>query len=270
MNGQTLSIVMPAYNEAQRISPTLDSVLEYVAQQNWDAEIIVVNDGSTDETGDIVRGYARQYPSVRLLQNPENRGKGYSVRVGMLDGRGDILLFSDAALSTPVTEAAKQIEAIENGAVIAIGSRWLRRELQKKPQPLHRQICGRIFNLVIRMVLGLSYNDTQCGFKAFTRRAAQVLFPAQRIERFGFDSELLLLARKCDFTIQEVPVAVLHDDRSKIDPIRDGLRMLLETLQIRWYDLSNDYETVLPVAVPIQMLAAHSAMPLKTDEAEAA
>src|SRR5512132_2541871 len=140
----TYSLIIPAFNESRRLAATLDKVLSYVLEQHWKVEIIVVNDGSTDDTGDIVRQYAAHSPIVRLLQNPGNRGKGYSVRNGMLNARGEILLFSDADLSSPIEEAPKLFAALEAGADVAIGSRWLRSELQTERQPLHRQLFGRI------------------------------------------------------------------------------------------------------------------------------
>src|SRR5258707_4434347 len=179
----------------------------YPRQQGWNVEVIVVNDGSTDATAEIVRRLTETYPELRLLQNPGNRGKGFSVRNGMLHAMGDVLLFSDADFSSPVEEADKLFAAIAAGADIAIGSRWMQTDLQIRKQPLHRQLFGRMFNLALRLVLGLHFKDTQCGFKAFTRRAADALFPLQNIDRWGFDPELLYLARKFDLKVAEVPVA---------------------------------------------------------------
>jgi dolichyl-phosphate beta-glucosyltransferase len=164
----TYSLIFPAFNESERLAPTLDAVLSYVSQQHWKAEIIVVDDGSTDRTADIVREYARRNPIVRLVQNPGNRGKGYSVRNGMLNAHGDVLLFSDADLSSPISEAPKLFTAIESGADLAIGSRWLNSEVQTQRQSLLRQLFGRIYNLLLPVVLGLDYKDTQCGAIAKT------------------------------------------------------------------------------------------------------
>lgn len=237
------SIIIPAYNESKRIVPTLNRVLSYIAEQGWDAELIVVNDGSRDDTAKVVSGYVEHNPIVRLLENPGNRGKGYSVRNGMLNARGKILLFSDADLSSPIEEAPKLFEAIEQGADVVIGSRWLRSELQTARQPLHRQLFGRIFNVVLRIFLGLNFKDTQCGFKAFTRRSAQFIFPLQRIERWGFDPELLFLAKKQGLRIAEVPVRWAHDEGGRINPLRDGMRMFLEVLKIRWNSWAGRYST---------------------------
>ena len=235
------SIVIPAYNEAARLGATLDRVLTYVSSQSWDAEIIVVNDGSRDQTADLVREYSQKHPELQLLENPGNRGKGYSVRNGMMHARGAILIFSDADLSSPIEEAPKLLDAIQNGADIAIGSRWLQPDLQAHRQSLLRQFYGRVFNLALRLLLGLSFKDTQCGFKAFTRHAAEIIFPLQTIERWGFDPELLYLARRSGLKVEEVAVVWSHDAGTRISPLRDGLRMFGEVLKIRWNALSGKY-----------------------------
>jgi dolichyl-phosphate beta-glucosyltransferase len=236
------SLVIPAYNESARIGATLDRVLSHIASQQWDAEVIVVNDGSQDDTAAIVRSYELRNPAVRLLENPGNRGKGYSVRNGMLHAVGDILLFSDADLSSPIEEADKLISAIRDGAEVAIGSRWLESDLQTERQPILRQVAGRVYNILLRMVLGFRFKDTQCGLKAFTREAAEQVFPRQQIERWGFDPELLFLARRFKFRIAEVPVLWAHDDRSKINPVADGIRMFGEMLTIRWNSIRGRYD----------------------------
>jgi dolichyl-phosphate beta-glucosyltransferase len=245
----TYSFVIPAYNESVRLRPTLDELLRYTQEQNWDVEILVVNDGSTDDTAQIVREYGRLHPQVLLVENPGNRGKGYSVRNGMLHARGNICLFMDADLSSPMSEAPKLFDAIAEGADIAIGSRWLRTELQTERQPLYRQLFGRIFNLALRVILGLRFADTQCGFKAFRRDAAQRVFPLQRIERWGFDPEILFLARRAGLAVAEVPVLWAHSEGTRLHPFRDGMRMFVEVLRIRWYSISGEY-TVAGVPSP--------------------
>ena len=237
----TYSLILPAFNESARLAPTLETVLSYVLQQHWKAEIIVVDDGSTDRTADIVREYAGRNSMVRLVQNPGNRGKGYSVRNGMLSAHGDVLLFSDADLSSPISEAPKLFTAIENGADLAIGSRWLNAAMQTQRQSLARQLFGRIYNLLLRIILGLDYRDTQCGFKAFTRDAARLIFSAQKIERWGFDPELLFLAKLYRLRVAEVPVEWGHAADSKINPVVDGARMFRELLSIRWNGVSGKY-----------------------------
>ena len=238
----TYSIVIPAYNEGARLGATLEKVLAYVRARGWDAEVIVVNDGSRDNTAEIVKTFGAKDPALRLVENPGNRGKGYSVRHGMLNARGRIVLFSDADLSSPIEEASKLFLTLEEGADIAIGSRWLRSETQTQRQPLHRQIFGRVFNLLLRITLGLKFKDTQCGFKAFKQPAVQAIFPLQKIERWGFDPETLFLARKFKFKVQEIPVAWGHSGGTRIHPLIDGSRMFMEMLRIRWYDLTGKYD----------------------------
>jgi dolichyl-phosphate beta-glucosyltransferase len=240
------SIVIPAYNESARLGGTLEKVLAYVHARGWNAEVIVVNDGSRDNTEEIARQFAERYPTLRVVNNPGNRGKGYSVRNGMLHARGRIVIFSDADLSSPIEEVPKLIESLERGADIAIGSRWLRVETQTQRQPLHRQLFGRIFNLLLRLTLGLQFADTQCGFKAFKQRTVQVIFPLQRIERWGFDPEILFLARKFGFQVEEIPVLWGHSGGTRINPILDGARMAVEMLHIRWNDLTGKYDVSAP------------------------
>jgi glycosyltransferase involved in cell wall biosynthesis len=251
----TYSIVIPAYNESSRLEATLEKVLAYVRERGWDAEVIVVNDGSRDNTAELVRAFAGRDSRLRLVENPGNRGKGYSVRHGMLEAQGDVVVFSDADLSSPIEEMPKLLEALAAGADIAIGSRWLRAELQTQRQSLLRQIFGRVFNLLLRIILGLRFKDTQCGFKAFTRRAAQTILPLQRIERWGFDPEILFLARKFGFRVDEVPVLWGHSGDTRIHPLLDGARMFQEMLRIRWYDLTGKYDGGSAVSVqPVKTL----------------
>jgi dolichyl-phosphate beta-glucosyltransferase len=238
------SIVIPAYNEGARLGATLEKVLGFVRAQGWNAEVevIVVNDGSRDDTAGLVREFAEREPMLRLVENPGNRGKGYAVRNGMLNARGEVVVFSDADLSSPIEEMPKLLAALAGGADIAIGSRWLRTELQTRRQSRHRQIFGRVFNLLLRITLGLRFKDTQCGFKAFTRRAVQTILPLQRIERWGFDPEILFLARKFGFRVEEVPVVWGHSGDTRIHPVVDGARMFWEMLRIRWYDVTGKYD----------------------------
>lgn len=235
------SIVIPAYNESARLGATLDKVLSFVHAQHWDAEVIVVNDGSRDNTAEIVRTFAAKDPCLHLVENPGNRGKGYSVRNGMLHSQGRVVLFSDADLSSPIEESVKLFSAIDEGADIAIGSRWLRAETQTQRQPLHRQLFGRIFNLALRLTLGLQFADTQCGFKAFRRQAVEAIFPQQKIERWGFDPEILFLARKFGFKVKEVPVLWGHSGGTRINPLIDGSRMVQEMFRVRWYSITGKY-----------------------------
>jgi dolichyl-phosphate beta-glucosyltransferase len=236
------SIVIPAYNESARIEETLREVTACVEKNGWAAEVIVVNDGSRDDTAAIIRRWMEQKPYMRLLENPGNRGKGYSVRHGLLEAAGAIVMFTDADLSAPMDEAVRLFEAIQGGADVAIGSRWLERTRQTIHQPWYRQFFGRCFNLVTRLVMHLPYADTQCGFKAFRRNAAQAIFPLQRIERWGFDPEILFIAQRLKFTVREVPVTWGHDERSRLSYLKDGMRMLEEMVVIRWNAVTGKYE----------------------------
>lgn len=228
------SIIVPAYNEGRRIGETLRGILEHVRTHGWNAEIVAVDDGSKDNTPEIVGEFAAANPEVRLIRNPGNQGKGFSVRNGMLNARGELLLFTDADLSSPIAEAAKLFTALEQGADVAIGSRWLDPSLQFVRQSLRRRFFSRSFNLYIKLLMGLPFRDTQCGFKAFTRRAAGVIFPLQRIHRWGFDPEIIYIAFRHKLKVVEVPVAWGHDERSTIHPLRDGIRMGTEAMKVRW------------------------------------
>jgi dolichyl-phosphate beta-glucosyltransferase len=237
----TLSIIIPAYNESARIGPALEQVLACVHERSWPAEVIVVNDGSRDDTAQIVRKIAARDPIVRLIENPVNRGKGYSVKNGMLHASGDMMMFTDADLSAPIEEAERLWAAIRGGADIAIGSRWLDRGRQTKHQPLYRQLFGRCFNAVTRFIMRLPFADTQCGFKAFRREAAYTVFQLQLIERWGFDPELLFIALKRGYRVREVAVTWGHDERSRLSYLRDGIKMLEELVYIRWNALTGAY-----------------------------
>lgn len=241
----TFSIVIPAYNEAKRIPRTLDHILSFLAAKDWKAEVIVVNDGSIDETADIVRGYCVRHSSVCLIDNPVNAGKGGAIRDGVLRATGDIILFTDADDSTPIEDADKLIAAIHDGADIVIGSRWVDRNLQSNPQPWFRRLNGRLYNLLLRTILGLDLTDTQNGFKAFTRTAGKTVFALQKIPGWGFDAESLFFARKLGFSVREVPVEyIYYAEGSKIRPYRDGARMLAELLLVKWYCLTGAYSKI--------------------------
>jgi dolichyl-phosphate beta-glucosyltransferase len=251
MNLPAYSIVIPAFNECSRIGASLERIFQFLADSGWNAEVIVVNDGSTDDTAALVRGFMERNSRLQLVENPGNRGKGYSVRNGMLQARGEWLVFSDADLSAPIAEAAKLVAALRAGADVAIGSRWVRPELMTERQPVYRQLLGRVFNVLMHVMLGLKFKDTQCGLKAFTRRAALELFPRQRIERWAFDPELLFLARHLGFHTVEVPVEWAHGEGSKINPLVDGMRMMGEIVSIRWNAITGKYKRpAMPAVAP--------------------
>lgn len=245
MSHPQLSIVIPAYNEAARIEDALKRVMDCVEEQGWDAEVLVVDDGSRDATVAIVERWMDHYPRLHLIKNSGNRGKGYSVRNGLLQAAGEVVMFTDADLSAPMVEAERLIAALEAGADVAIGSRWLDRARQTIHQPLYRQFFGRCFNWITRTVMGLPFKDTQCGFKAFRRETAQVIFRLQTIERWGFDPELLFIARKLKYSIVEVPVTWGHDERSRMSYLKDGMKMLEEMAVIRYNSLAGRYDEAI-------------------------
>jgi len=229
------SVVIPCFNEAARIGGTLRSTLDYLTANAPQSELIVVNDGSTDATAAIARekldGATIQ---TRLLENFPNRGKGAAVRSGLLVAREPIGLFSDADLSTPLTETPKLIEPIANDEVhIAFGSRALDRSLIGIHQPWRREQAGRVFNLLVRVATGLPFWDTQCGFKAFRLDVFRPILEAARVDGFAFDVELLLLAHRAGLRIREIPVRWNHAEGSKVSFFRDSLRMLREVIAMR-------------------------------------
>jgi glycosyltransferase involved in cell wall biosynthesis len=240
-----LSIVIPAFNEGARIEAALERVMSCIETRGWDAEVLVVDDGSKDGTAIIVQRWMNDYPRLHLIQNPGNKGKGYSVRNGLLQAAGDVVMFTDADLSAPMEEAERLLAALADGADLAIGSRWLDRTRQTIHQPLYRQFFGRCFNWITRTVMGLPFKDTQCGFKAFKRPAAQMIFRLQTIERWGFDPEILFIARKLKYVVREVPVTWGHDERSRMSYLKDGMKMLEDMAIIRANSLAGRYDEAI-------------------------
>lgn len=236
-----LSVVIPAFEEVARIGPALEQVRGYLCAQPFDSEVIVVVDGGRDGTVDLVRELASGWPALRVLDNGVNRGKGYSVRRGMLAGRGRYLLFSDADLSTPIAEVERLVAALEPGGDVAIGSRALAGSDVRVRQAWWRQVMGRLFNHIVRMVAIPDVPDTQCGFKCFRRDAARRIFARQRLARFAFDVELIWIARKLGYRVVEVPVTWVNDPSSRVHPVRDALRMLVDLVRLRYYDRRGAY-----------------------------
>src|SRR5262245_285930 len=248
----SLSIVIPAYNEEKRIGRSLDAVLRFLETQPYSAEVIVIDDGSSDATRSKVTERSAEYrdsgQKLRVLTNKPNRGKGYSVKRGLTEASGEIVLFSDADFSSPITEAPKLIDPIAEGrADVAFGSRALNRELIGAHQPAFRDFGGRVFNLVLRTITGLPFKDTQCGFKAFRREAALPVFKLQSIERFGFDPEILYIAKKHGLRLLEVPVVWNDSEGSTFSPLRDSPKMFADLIRIRLNDLGGRYDEGTPV-----------------------
>lgn len=235
-----ISVIIPAFNEEERLPQTLEHVSLYLRSLSFASEILVVDDGSTDHTAQVVSALARSIPNLFLLSNGSNRGKGFSVRHGMLEAHGRIALFTDADLSAPIEESQKLFTALES-ADVAIGSRALNRRLIEIHQSRWRELAGILFNRILRLLTGLPFEDTQCGFKAFAMPGSRIVFELQRIEDFGFDPEILFLAKRHGLRVVEVPVRWSHDPRTKVHVLRDSARMLLDLLLILWNDLLGRY-----------------------------
>jgi dolichyl-phosphate beta-glucosyltransferase len=230
------SIIIPAYNEADRIANTLREVVNYLQTTSPESELIVVNDGSTDATSDVVRDVfaAPSVVTTRLLEHSPNRGKGAAVREGLLDATKPIGLFSDADLSTPIEEAPKLVDPIASGELdVAFGSRALDRSLIGNRQPWRREQGGRVFNLIVRLATGLPFWDTQCGFKAFRLDSMRPILETAETDGFGFDVELLYRARKANLRMKEIPVRWNHYEGSKVSVLRDSVRMVREVAALR-------------------------------------
>jgi dolichyl-phosphate beta-glucosyltransferase len=237
-----LSILVPSYNEKRRLPKTLDTIFEYLQSRPYRAEILVIDDGSSDGTAEVVTAYQQKYPGLRLISNGGNRGKGFSVRHGMLEARGEIALFTDADLSTPIEETEKLLTALrERQFDGAIGSRAVNRSLIEVHQSPFREQAGIFFNRLVRWIMGIEFSDTQCGFKAFHRERARIIFEQQCIERFGFDPEILFLAKRYGLRVAEVPVRWSHDSATKVNVVADGIRMFFELLLIRWNAIRGRY-----------------------------
>jgi dolichyl-phosphate beta-glucosyltransferase len=235
-----LSIIIPAYNEERRLPQTLARIRDYIATRRIDAEILVVDDGSRDATARVVEEWRAQIPFLRLVSNGRNRGKGYSVRHGMLEARGRVALFTDADLSAPIEETERLLAAL-GSAEVAFGSRGLDRSFITVHQSRWREVSGVVFNRLVRLFTAVSFHDTQCGFKAFLRERCRIIFEQQRIEGFGFDPEILFLARRHGLRAVEIPVHWAHDPATKVHMVRDSLRMLADLIAIRWNWLLGRY-----------------------------
>ena len=235
-----LSVIVPSFNEEARLPHSLDLIAAYLNSANRSTEVLVVDDGSNDRTAEVAASFASRIPNLRVLTNGENRGKGYSVRHGMQEARGEYVLFTDADLSAPIEEADKLLSALRQYD-IAIGSRALNRDLIDVHESLFREFAGIIFNRIVRIVLWLPFVDTQCGFKAFRREPCRIIFEQQRIERFGFDPELLYLARHHGLKATEIPVRWSHSPATKINMMRDSIQMFVDVFTIRWNSLLGRY-----------------------------
>ncbi len=234
-----LSVIIPAYREATRITPTLEKVVAYLGAAPYDSEVLVIDDGSPDDTIVVVQRFITttvlpSNVSLRLIALDSNLGKGGAVRKGMLEATGKIRIFTDADLSTPIKEVEKVFTAIETeGYDIAIGSRALEKELIKVHQPWYRETMGRFFNLLVQLMVFRGIKDTQCGFKGFTAKAAEKVFSAQKVMGFSFDVDILFLAKKFGYKIKEVPVEWYNDERTTVGALSDSSKMFFELLRIK-------------------------------------
>lgn len=243
-----LTIVVPAYNEAARLGLSLAKTLEYLNQNFESSELIVVDDGSTDDTAGVAEKAVAESGAVstRVIRYEPNRGKGYAVRVGLLAAEADVVLFTDADLSTPITETPKLVDPIRSGEFdVTFGSRALDRSLIGVHQPWRREQGGRLFNLIVRAATGLPFWDTQCGFKAFRMSICRPLIESVQIERFGFDVELIYVAHLAGLRLSEVPVRWNNDAASKVSVVRDSFRMVDEVLRIRSAAARGDYDAAI-------------------------
>ncbi|KPJ73038.1 hypothetical protein AMJ48_02710 [Parcubacteria bacterium DG_74_1] len=237
-----LSIVVPAYNEEKRLPKTLEEISKYLSRQSYDYEILVVNDGSTDETAQITENSKSKIKNLRLINNKKNNGKGFVVRQGMLSAKGEYRLFTDADNSTSIGQIEKMWPEFEKGVGVVIGSRDIKGAILDPPQPWLRQIIlGEGFKLFRKLVIGLwKVEDTQCGFKCFTKKAAEDIFPKCRIDRFAFDPEILIIAKKLGCQIKEIPVYWKNDPESKVK-FKSILKIALDLFRIRWNLITGKY-----------------------------
>mgnify|MGYP001330397209 CR=1 FL=1 len=234
-----LSVVIPAYNEEKRIGSSLTRVYEYLKKRDFDFEIIVIDDGSKDKTLNLLTEYSQKNPNLIVLKNENNQGKGFSVKKGILKSKGNIILFTDADLSTPIEEIDKLINYLKEGYQIAIGSRALPESRIEIYQVWYRQLMGKAFNKIIRIILNLDYYDTQCGFKCFQRTAALEIFKSMKISGFSFDIEVLFIANHRGLKIKEVPVRWYNSPESKVKVVRDSSRMLWDILKLRFNNFKD-------------------------------
>lgn len=241
-----LSVIIPCYNEELRLGRSLERVRAFLAEKRYEREVLVVNDGSRDRTAEVAAAQQAAFSDsgteLRVIENPGNRGKGFSVRNGMFQARGEIALFTDADLSAPIEEADKLISPIERGEFdVVFASRALAQSEIPVRQSVFRETAGRTFNVLMRGIVGLPYKDTQCGFKAFHRERALEVFGRQRIDGFGFDAEVLFIARKLGLRLCELPVKWSHVEGSKVGMLSDSTRMFTDLVQIRWNEVRRVY-----------------------------
>ncbi|MEK7478434.1 MAG: dolichyl-phosphate beta-glucosyltransferase [Patescibacteria group bacterium] len=235
-----LSVIIPAYNEAKRLPLTLIDIDKHLDEQEYSYEIVVVNDGSTDHTAEIVRRFMPLINNLRLINNEENKGKGAAVRSGMLEAKGMWRLFMDADNSTSIAEFNKMIPYFKSGYDVVIGSRAVKGSRKMPPQPFYKDITGKLGNLIIQLFLLRGIWDSQCGFKCFSEDSAKRIFSLIKIERWGFDAESLAIAKALGYKIKELPVFWVNDLRTQVK-FKDYLQVLFETVKVRWWLWRDTY-----------------------------
>lgn len=240
-----ISIIIPAYNEEKRISESIKRINDYINLKGWEFEIIVVDDGSLDNTLAVVDSLSSKIPQIKLISYPVNMGKGFAVRTGVLESKGDLVLISDADLSTPIEEIEKLIPAIDvskgGKCAVVIGSRALPESQIVIRQPWWREIMGKTFNRLVRFLIIDGFVDTQCGFKLFDGESARRIFKVAKVKRFAFDVEILLIAKKMGYFIKEVPVKWLNSAQSKVNPVFDSLQMFKDLIKIKISTLFKEF-----------------------------
>ncbi|MDP8255503.1 MAG: glycosyltransferase family 2 protein [Candidatus Alcyoniella australis] len=237
-----LSVVIPAYNEARRLPDTLNQILNFLEGREDSWELVVVDDGSSDDTRLVAAKILEGRENARVINNGRNLGKGYSVRHGMVQSNGALVLFTDADNSTPIQELDKLRSAIDQGNQLAIGSRALGQSSVQVHQPWYREMMGKVFNLIVRLLAVRGFRDTQCGFKLFTRRAVDLLVPRQTLGGFGFDVELIFIALRHGLRVAEVPVTWINSPQTTVHPIKAPIKMIGDLLNIRLNSLRGLYD----------------------------
>lgn len=237
-----LSVIIPAYNEEKKLPKTLSEIYEYLKKQSYDWEILVISDGSKDNTAKVVKDLSSQIENLKVIDNKQNNGKGYVVKQGMLAANGKYRLFTDADNSTSIDQVEKMWPEFKKGFEVVIGSRDIKGAKLAVPQPFWRIMIGNVFNLLVQIMCGLwGIPDTQCGFKGFTKKAAEDIFSKTRISRFAFDAEMLVMAKKMDYKIKEVPVYWVNDKRSSVK-FKSMVKMTIDLFQIRMNMIQGIYE----------------------------
>ncbi len=228
-----VTIIIPAYNEEERIRPSMEKIIEYVRARGGNMEILVVNDGSLDKTAEVVETFMKDAPFLRLLNNPQNMGKGRTVQNGVMDARGEYIYFTDADLSTPIEEVDRFLQEIEKYDAV-IGSRSMQGANIVIHEPFYREILGKVFCAFVRLFFVPGFVDTQCGAKMFRREPARKIFPLVKISRFAFDVEVLYLALKFGYRVKEMPVTWYYSANTRVRTFIDGPQMLMDLFYMKW------------------------------------